>query len=421
MEQESLKFSRETRIAVYPFTRQADGDEVIIGRPDTGTYLALPAEAVEVLDHLSKGKTIGQVQDLYFAEHGEVPDLEDLLDYLEQKSLVTVDRGGSRESAFAPAAAASTQPQAMRYHFANIPVGFARKLFGPASLAGAGVLILLGLLAVALEPSLVPGYSALYFAEDRTLKITVLALVGFLTLFIHEMAHLVAARAVGVSSRLGIGHRLWILVAETDLTALWTVAKNQRYLPLLAGPLVDMTSASVLVLMLFANQRGWIALPILAVQLISAVFFGYLLGLVWQCFFFVRTDLYYVIANYFNCRNLLKDTEDYLKSRASRFLPWFSAVDQSHIPAKEKRVIKTYSLVWIAGRLAAFSVLFFVSLPLIFTYTRDITLTFSRGYSADPYGYLDALAVMAFVLVPMLVGLAMWTLTLTRRWRRQPA
>ena len=60
-------------------------------------------------------------------------------------------------------------------------------------------------------------------------------------IFVHELAHLIAARAVGVNSRMGISHRLWYLVAETDLTGLWSVTRNQRYLPMLAGMIVDLT------------------------------------------------------------------------------------------------------------------------------------------------------------------------------------
>jgi hypothetical protein len=49
--------------------------------------------------------------------------------------------------------------------------------------------------------------------------------IGYATVFLHEMAHLVAARgAVGVSSRLGISHRLWYLVAETDMTGVEHIA-----------------------------------------------------------------------------------------------------------------------------------------------------------------------------------------------------
>ena len=50
-------------VEVFPFTRQPEGDEVVIGRPDIGVFLALPAEAVEILDDLAAGRSVGGFRD----------------------------------------------------------------------------------------------------------------------------------------------------------------------------------------------------------------------------------------------------------------------------------------------------------------------------------------------------------------------
>src|SRR5262245_61432693 len=199
-------------VQVYPFTRQQEGDEVVIGRPETGTFLALPSEAVELLDRLAEGRRLGEVEAEYERIHGLRPDLADLLAVLESKGLV-----GPGASATGGDTTVAGLPKPVRYHFGNIPQSVARVFFGPAALA-----LYLGTIGVALallirEPHLVPDRYSLYFADHKTLKLLLVVLVSYGSLFVHEFCHLLAARAVGVKSRFGISHRLWVLVAETDL------------------------------------------------------------------------------------------------------------------------------------------------------------------------------------------------------------
>src|SRR5205823_12081186 len=104
---------------------------------------------------------------------------------------------------------------------------------------------------------------------------------------------------------------------------------------------------ALLVLLLYGHLQGWLALPILAVRLVRAMVFTTLMRIFWQCFLFIRTDFYYIISNFFNCRNLLKDTETFLRNQLARMVPLVLPIDQSDIPVSERRVIRGYALVWI--------------------------------------------------------------------------
>ena len=105
----------------------------MIGRTDTGVFLSLPREAVEILDWLREGRTVAESQDLYNQRYGEVPDVEDLLTFLQEKGFVRPRTAGAGVAAAASAPAAA----AVRYHFANIPVPLARRIFGPTALRSA--------------------------------------------------------------------------------------------------------------------------------------------------------------------------------------------------------------------------------------------------------------------------------------------
>ncbi|MBD1902067.1 hypothetical protein NDI44_24405 [Trichocoleus sp. DQ-A3] len=405
-------YTADTRVTVYPFTRQSEGKEVIIGRSDTVVFIVLPPDAVELLDDLAKGKTVGEAQSLYQQKYGEVPDLEDLLGILEQKGFVQPylkDKAVQSHSVIKTTSRLRrTKPTPARFHFANFPRSLARRVFSRHILISCGVLIGLALVAITLDFSIVPGWDAYFFKENFTLIRLVLLLINYFTLFLHEMAHLVAARAIDVSSRLGISNRMWYLVAETDMTGIWGVPRNQRYLPFLAGSLLDATSAAVLVLVLFAQDRGWVMLHPVVFQLSRAMLLTYLMRLLWQCYLFVRTDFYFVIANFFQCRSLMKDTEVFLGNQFARICGSLRRVDQSHIPVGERRVIRSYALLWLVGRIAALWSLLFITIPLIWHYYLVIFGVLNAGYQANPYAFVDALLMAFLVLTPQGLGFWLW-------------
>lgn len=402
----------DTRIVVYPFSRQTEGDVLVIGRPDTAVFLALPPEAVELLDYLAGGLTVGEAQAQYQAKYGEIPDLDDLLGYLETKGFV---RAAGAPAPIA-AATAAPAPQAVRYHFANFPQHVARAIFSGPVLVACGAIVALALLALAANPWIMPGRSVLVFSEQMTLMRLTLMALGLVTVWFHEMAHLIAARALGVSSRLGISTRMWMPVAETDMTGIWSVPRAKRYLPFLAGPLLDTVSASLLLLVLFADSHGWISVPPGLFQLTQAMVFTYLLRLLWQCYFFVRTDFYYVFANLFGCKNLMADTAVYMRNQAARFFPRMRVQDQSHIPDGEQRVIHGYALIWLAGRLVALGVLFLVVIPVTWQYAVAIYGATRLGYGANPSGFIDATILGTIVVGYQCWGLWMWLRTLRKGW-----
>lgn len=408
-------YTRDTVITVQPFTRQVEGDEVIIGRVETGVFLALPSEAVELLDELGQGKTVGQVSDFYLEKYGETPDLDDFLQLLETKGIVKPRVEGENGSGVIPTVSASL-PQ-VHYHLSNFPHRVAQLLFSPPVLLGLLAIIVLACAVAIRDPSLAPRPRDLYFPDRRALTWTILMVAVYATIFLHELGHLIAARALGINSRIGISHRLWYLVIETDLTGLWAVAKRQRYLPLLAGVLIDAASGSLLLLLLFAHQQQWLALSDFAVRLIRAMMFTYVMRILWQFFLFIRTDFYFVIANLLNCRNLLKDTEVFLRNQLARILSSIKPVDQSAIPNSERRVIRLYSVLWVAGRIFAFTVLLTVTLPVGAMYIRNLSTTFSNGYNASPSNFIDSVAVAAYFFIPLILGFTLWLSSLMRRER----
>jgi hypothetical protein len=188
-------------------------------------------------------------------------------------------------------------------------------------------------------------------------------------------------------------------------------------MPMMAGIIVDAVSGSLLVFLLYAAAQQWFILPPFMARLVRAMVFTYVLRIVWQCFFFIRTDLYFVIANFCNCRNLLKDTESFLRNKLAGVLPFIRKADLSAIPPAELQVIRVYAFFWAGGRIAALSVLFIITLPVAWRYVKSVGDAFRAGYSVNPSNFVDAVLLAAYFLVPLTIGLIMWTGSLIRRER----
>jgi len=395
------QFPHGSRVAVRPIARRIDGDSVTIGDLERQVFLTVPADALLVLSALEDGKTVGEAAALYEREHGMTPDLDGFLEALAAEGFVSSWEGGAQASA------AHAPPPG------RISPRLARRLTGPPALVACALLVVAAIVAAVADPGALPGMSALVFRHDVALLLVAMFVAMSLGVAIHELGHLLVARASGVPVRLGFGHRLWILVAETDLTGMWMAPKRRRYLAFFAGPIIDLTSAAALVFVLSAQHRGWIDLSPTLTQLVGAVFLSYLLRLMWQCFVFVRTDFYYVIATALDCKSLLADTEDLLRHRWARMRRKAVApLDQSQIPPRELRAVRAYAFVWLGGRALAFASLIFISVPILVGYLGEVGRAV-EGHGSS-YSAVDLVALAAVSLAVQGTGFVMWIRSLLR-------
>jgi hypothetical protein len=399
------RFSHSSRVAVRPIALRLESDSATIGDLQRQVYLTIPAEAVFILRALQDGRTVGETVALYEQAHGATPDIDGFLEALADEGFVAAVDQASDEAPAEPAAAAAS--------LGRISPALARRLVGAPVLVACALLVLVAIAMIAVDPGLVPGIGALVFRHDVALLGGAMFVITSLGIAVHELGHLLVARACGVPARLGFGNRLWILVAETDLTGMWMAPKRRRYLAYLAGPIIDVTSAAVLVPVLLAQHRGWIDLSPTVAQLVGAVFLSYLLRLLWQCFVFVRTDFYYVLATALDCKSLLADTENLLRHRLAKLRRKRSApVDQSGIPPREMRAVRAYAFVWLGGRALAFASLIFISLPLLVQYA--VLIVHGLEGRDSGYGTVDLVTLAVVGLAVQGTGLILWIRSLHR-------
>ncbi len=398
----ALALEPDAQVEVLPFLRQPEGEEVAIGRADGGEVLIVPGEVVEILDLLAAGHTLAQTRAVFQDRHGDEPDLAGLLTELEAHGLV---RRRGTEPASTPLA---------RDPFAWLTPARAAPLVSRPVLYGIAMLALAAACAAWADPGALPRFRDAYFPQHVTSLGPLVALLALVMVGLHESAHVIAARAAGVPCRLGVGNRLWLLVAETDMSGIWLVPRRARYLPFLAGPLVDLLGAALLVLFLFAARRELIQVSDTTLVLARALFVAYAFGLLWQCYFFVRTDFYYVIANALGCRNLMGDTEAWLRARLRAVMGRRDDASLERLPPHERHAVLAFAPIWLAGRVLALALLFGVQLPLAWRYAQAA----GAALRAGTWRPLDDLLFVGTGVTFFAAGMWLWARELRNTWRQ---
>ena len=153
-----------------------------------------------------------------------------------------------------------------------------------------------------------------------------LVLAGMLiNTYVHELAHLFVARAHGVRGSIRFSTRLHIVVMETDVTNAWHLPRSARLQIFLAGLAYNGMAWAIATLLLTSHAIGATMLApttLAGIRLFAAI---NLVPIGFQTLFWIRTDLYYVLATLLGERNLRGDSFTYLIYRVRRtWLLWRS-------------------------------------------------------------------------------------------------
>ncbi|HEX7304110.1 hypothetical protein [Lentzea sp.] len=286
-------------VRLHRLTMVAERDGVMVGRPDTGSYAMFPQEGAETLRLLGAGRPVGEVAAWYERECGTPLDFDDFFEVLDELGFLVA------EDAEAPVEKPVRWQRAGRWAFS-----------WPAWVLYVS-LVVAAVAAMVRDPALRPSYHAFFFTDHISLIPIVLTFTQIPLVLLHEWFHVLAGRRLGLPSTLGIGRRLYYLVAETRLDSLLSVPRRQRYLPFLAGMLLDALLVAVFTLAAAAldgHAPGWVPGMLLAIS------FSTLLRLVWQFMFYLETDLYHVIATALRCADLQNATRFLIRSRVRRLL-----------------------------------------------------------------------------------------------------
>lgn len=389
-----------------------EGEDVVVGRLDSGSYAVLPRDGAELLQQLCDGVPPGAAAAWYAARFSEDVDIDEFLDSL-------FDLGFLRQS-FDTASTdptSATVPSLPDPNRPNRPSPvrqqrLGRWAFSSPALLGYLLLIIGGIFTMSRHGDLVPSPHQIFFVNSLLIVQLVVTFGQIPLLFAHEGCHILAGKRLGLPTRLRISNRLMYVVFETQMNGLLSVARRKRYLPFLAGMLGD--AGVIAVLDLIANVTRTSAGPLSMTGRVAVTLaFTVCMRLAWQCQLYLRTDLYFVAATALNCHDLHDASKAILWNRI-----WRKAgrsdriVPEGQWTAHDRKVGAWYGPFLVLGVAALLASTAFGSAPIVLRY-------FDIAARSVASGRLDGRFWDGLLSLTINVGQLALLVLLARRKRRQ--
>jgi hypothetical protein len=381
-------------LRLHPLTYLEDHGEVVVGRTDIDSYGSFPPDGAELLRQLAAGYAPEDAAQWYADTYGEQVDMAGFLDLLDEFRFLVRDD--------------DTAAPLVRWRRLG---GW---VFSPVAWACYSLVIVVALAAMVRHPRLAPQSANLFFTH----YLSVLELVIFLgqlpLVLVHESFHALAGRRLGLRSSLGVSHRLYFVVFETTIDGLVAVPRRKRFMPLLAGMLADVLIIAILTLIAAVTMRPDGSVPLVG-GLSLALAFATLLRFIWQFFFYLRTDLYYVVVTVLGCTDLQAAARCILANKFRRIVGRPMA-DESRLHPRDRAAGRWYAWLMAAGYTFSVCTLA-LSVPPAFW--RILSVAVGRLHHAGQSwrDIADSMGFLALNLAQVLVVIALAVRSSRRRSR----
>lgn len=349
--------SQYSSLEMHDLLVRREDEQVIVGRVASGEFVALPELGARAVELLAESSTIGHAEAALAAELGTPVDLVELAEQF-------IDLGFVRAVDGHPVAAAEDFRSSLPW----LRPRHCRWMFQlPAALCLAGIIIA-ALLTLAARPDLLPRADDFFWSTHSSIVIAVNTAMTLVVIAVHELAHLAAARSMGVPGRCSLGTRLHMLVAQTDLTGLWALPRRSRYRAYIAGIAWEALLLSTVILIL-----AHVAVPVGARELLKTLALLVVFGLIGQLQLYVRTDLYFILADLLRAKNLTEDAVAFLLESIRRCAaalrpgrpraPAIHALDA--LPDGERQKVRIYALLMLTGSVLSLWLYVLYGVPIL--------------------------------------------------------
>lgn len=387
-------------VLFHPLVYLDDADGVTIGRADIESYAIFPPDGAQLVRWLEAGATVAEAARRYEQEYGESADVEDVLEALDEL-------GFTRGADEAPAESAPLRWQRL-----------GRAAFSPCAWACYAALVATAAVLTVRSPTLLPRshdmvFSSYYTVVNLTLLVTVTPLIA-----LHEVFHALAGRRLAIRSKVSMSYRFYFLVVETALDGLAAVPRRKRYLPILAGMLADVLILCGLVVLGYVLGAAD-ADPPLAARVCLGVAFATFTRLLWQFFFYLRTDIYVLITTVLGNVDLHGVAVRTLRNRLWRLLGRPGRVqDLGGAHPVDLKAARWYAWLVLVGYTVSLGTTLFALLPVFLDMTVGSVDRFTSGDAGVPR-LLDAVGFLVLLLAQM--SLPLWIALRDRARRRRAA
>lgn len=252
---------------------------------------------------------------------------------------------------------------------------------------GYAIIFLLNILLLTFNPQLFPHYKDAFVFEYMFQNVLFWILIGGILVLIHEWGHILSIRAHGLQTKLEVGHRLFLIVLETDLSLAWKLPSKDRIFLYFSGLCFDhlILFCSLAIQLLLPNSSpiflgilGFIALDII-------------IRTIYQCCIYMKTDLYYVMENWTGVYNLMENAKSII----------FRNKNELMVFEGELKTIYSYAVFFCLGLLFSGYILVYYYIPqIIYTIVKVAPGLHAPIISLQ---FLDAVIVLLQLII--MIGL----------------
>ena len=392
----------DSSVTLVPLSIVPDGEDFIVGNVDRDVFVALPATGVVAIRALVAGHSVAEAAADAAAHAGEPVDVAAFVEGLIDVGLVVAVDGLPVGTAPETHLSAAHPPAAVT------PSRMAKTLFSPLAWIVYGLLACMSAGLFVARPYLWPSFDDVLFHPNIALSLVTMTVLSCLLPAVHETAHCLAARAVGVRSRFTIGRRQYVPVFETDLSGLWSLPRRSRYSPFLAGMAFDTAILAACLVLRWAVSEGWIELPPLLVAFLGMVVLRQVLGLIWQTVIFLRTDLYAVLVTALGCYQLQRVTQLTARKWARRLRPGDRAELMAAHP-RDAQVARWFAPLTVVGLAGLYVYLVAFLIPgIVFVEQRVVTTLLTAPASGGAFWQALAVGMVISLQVLLPIGIFLW-------------
>lgn len=340
-----MDLSYVTEVSLRPLNIKKDKKHYIVEDIDSEEFYEMPQPCIDAIELINQSMSLETIENHLKAKYPqEEIDIIDFVNQLLELDLVSELDGVEL---------ANKMESKTNSGYTWIPVGLGRFFFNKIS-----VKLYLGLLVASVgmlivKPNLFPQYKDLFVFDLMIENVAACLLVTFLLVMLHEFGHVLAVRSEGLPAKIEIGHRLFFIVLETDMSQVWKLAAEKRNKLYLAGMYVDMA-----VLFMALTGQLFTSDGSIMTGLLKLVVLDTFIRLVYQAAVFMKTDLYYVFENWTGCYNLMENGRNFL----GKWVP-FLRVSQTETFAGEEKFVRGYAIFYMAGVLLTIAVTSYYYIP----------------------------------------------------------
>jgi putative peptide zinc metalloprotease protein len=385
-----MDFTCETQITLKQLAIRKDQKHYIVEDVMNGEFYEMPEVCIVAIELINQRKPLNDVEkELTLRFPDEEIELSDFVSQLLELDLVSEINGEEvlKSSVQKGQAGYSWVPKNLGCFFFN---SFSSNLYVVLLIASIGLILY--------NPALFPRYSDLFAFDLMLQNIVAWMLITFVLVLLHEFGHVLAVRSEGLPANIEIGHRLFLVVLETDMSQVWKLPAEKRNKLFLAGMYFDFVVLFLALLgQMFASEDS------LIMSLLKLVVLDTFIRLVYQAAVFMKTDLYYVIENKTGCYNLMENGRNFL----ARWLP-FLRVEQTETFDGEERLVRTYAGFYLAGVLLTIAITAYYYIPqMIFAVKEMMVPGFTEPLTS--IRFWDSVVFLLQIVLVLGLLLYSWT------------